>query len=105
MASYQISELLGDGISAELSKSVHTVISALPVQLDIEPVDLSLEARRKDAKGCYDKALASMKKNRRVAEVSHRDGVGKPQQSSARTLQILGHSPPVLHHSGRADQL
>jgi isocitrate dehydrogenase (NAD+) len=62
MASYQISELLGDGISAELSKSVHTVISALPVKLEIEPVDLSLEARRKDAKGCYDKALASMKK-------------------------------------------
>ena len=60
MQSYKITELLGDGISVELSKSIHTVISALPISLDIEQIDLSLEARRKDAKGSYDKALASM---------------------------------------------
>src|SRR4051812_34377978 len=57
---YKITELMGDGISAELSSSVHTVIGALPVKLEIEQVDLSLEAREKNAKACYDKALASM---------------------------------------------
>ena len=61
MAAYRITELLGDGISAELSKSVHSVIAALPVKLEIEPVDLSLERRRKD-KGAYDEALTSMER-------------------------------------------
>ena len=53
MASYQVTELLGDGISAELSKSLHTIIDAIPVKLEIEPIDMSLEARRKDAKAVY----------------------------------------------------
>lgn len=60
MSTYKITELMGDGISTELSKSVHTIIEALPVKLEIEQVDLSLEARVKDARACYDKALASM---------------------------------------------
>jgi isocitrate dehydrogenase (NAD+) len=62
MARYDITELLGDGISAELSASIHALVNVLPVELAIEPVDLSLEARRKDAKGCYDRAMASMKR-------------------------------------------
>jgi isocitrate dehydrogenase (NAD+) len=61
MATYKITELLGDGISAELSKSVHTVVAALPVKLSIEQIDLSLERRRKD-KGAYDDALNSMER-------------------------------------------
>ena len=61
MSTYKITELMGDGISTELSKSVHKIISVLPLKLEIEQVDLSLEARIKDAKGCYDRALASMK--------------------------------------------
>jgi len=60
MSSYKITELLGDGISAELSASVHAVIAALPVTLEVEPVDLSLDARRKDSKAAYDRALKSM---------------------------------------------
>lgn len=61
MAGHKITELMGDGISAELSKSVHTVIDALPVKLEIEQIDLSIERRRKDKKA-YDDALASMAK-------------------------------------------
>lgn len=60
---YKITELLGDGISAELSRSVRTVIAALPFKVDIEPVDLSLEARRKDREACYDAALAAMRRS------------------------------------------
>jgi isocitrate dehydrogenase (NAD+) len=60
MATYAITELLGDGISAELSESIHRVIEALPVRLEVEQVDLGLEARRKDPAGAYDRALASM---------------------------------------------
>ena len=61
MAEHKITELMGDGISPELSKSVHTVIDALPVKLVIEQIDLTLENRRKDKK-IYDIALASMTK-------------------------------------------
>lgn len=57
---YKITELMGDGIADELSKSVHTVIAALPVKLEIEQIDLSLDARRKDNKGCYERAFNSM---------------------------------------------
>src|SRR5512140_1175030 len=60
MATYQITELLGDGIAVELSESIHRVVEALPARLEIEQVDLGLEARRKDAAGAYDRALASM---------------------------------------------
>ncbi|MEI6231792.1 MAG: isocitrate/isopropylmalate family dehydrogenase [Planctomycetota bacterium] len=59
MAEYKITELLGDGISTELSKSVHAVVDALPVKLLIEQVDLTLENRRIDKK-IYDTALACM---------------------------------------------
>ncbi|HYG75077.1 MAG TPA: isocitrate/isopropylmalate family dehydrogenase [Planctomycetota bacterium] len=60
MNTYKITELMGDGIATELSKSVHTVVSALPVKLEMEQIDLTLPAREKDAKGCYDRALESM---------------------------------------------
>ena len=61
MKKYKITELLGDGISAELSRCVHAVIEALPVKFDIEPVDLSLDNRRRRGSAVYDEALASMR--------------------------------------------
>ena len=70
MAEHKITELMGDGISPELSKSVHTVIEALPVKLEIEQIDLTLENRRKDKK-IYDVALASMIAHRCRTEISH----------------------------------
>ena len=49
MTTHSIIELLGDGISAELSKSIHTVADTLPFELDFQAVDLSDEARRRGA--------------------------------------------------------
>lgn len=60
MNTYRITELLGDGISAELSRSVRAALAALPLKFDIDPVDLSLEARRRQGRGIYGGALASM---------------------------------------------
>jgi isocitrate/isopropylmalate dehydrogenase len=48
-----VAEFHGDGISAELSSAVHRVAAALPVQVEFEPVDLSLASRRRDAEACY----------------------------------------------------
>lgn len=63
MKVHKIVELLGDGISAEMSRSVHSVIEALPVKLEIESVDLSLENRRVRGRHVYDAALEAMKRS------------------------------------------
>ncbi|MCA8965611.1 MAG: isocitrate dehydrogenase, partial [Planctomycetes bacterium] len=55
---------LGDGISAELSESVHTVATALPLAVEFHPVDLSLENRRRDANASYDAAMAAITTHR-----------------------------------------
>ncbi|MBL8728324.1 MAG: isocitrate dehydrogenase [Planctomycetes bacterium] len=59
-----VAEWLGDGISAELSASVHQIAAALPIRVHFHPVDLSLAARRKDATACYDAALAAIRQHR-----------------------------------------
>ena len=60
MATYRITELLGDGISAELSKSVHSLAAVLPFELKFEPVDLSDENRAKRGTAVFDEAVAAM---------------------------------------------
>ena len=44
----KVAELLGDGIAAELSQSVHALAAALPVHGGFAPVDLGLAARARD---------------------------------------------------------
>ena len=63
MSTVPRAELMGDGIARELSTSLRAIIAALPVKLEIEQVDLTIEARRKDAMGCYERALESMSKS------------------------------------------
>ena len=60
--SYKVTELLGDGIGAELSGAIHTLAEALPIHLDFEPVDLSLETRRARKTAIYDEAVASIER-------------------------------------------
>ena len=54
MASYEIVELLGDGISAELSTCVHSLAEALPFDLRWVQMDLSDENRKKEGDALYD---------------------------------------------------
>lgn len=61
--SYQVTELLGDGIGAELSAAVHALADALPVELVFEPIDLTLENRRARGAAVYDEAVASILAN------------------------------------------
>lgn len=53
-----IVEFLGDGISAELSESVHTIAESLPFEIDFRQVDLSLASRRQRGSALYDEAVA-----------------------------------------------
>lgn len=55
-----VAEFHGDGISSELSASVHEVARALPIAVQFHPVDLTLESRRKDANACYAAAMAAI---------------------------------------------
>lgn len=58
---YKIIELLGDGISSELSGSVHEVADSLPFDLEFSPVDLSDENRRKRGPEIFDEAEARIR--------------------------------------------
>jgi isocitrate/isopropylmalate dehydrogenase len=60
MKQYSIVEILGDGISAELSASVHAASRALPFQVDFRTVDLSLESRAKRKQEAYEQARLAM---------------------------------------------
>jgi len=60
MTSYSVVEILGDGISPELSESVHAVAEALPFQVAFQQVDLSLENRRRSKEAAYEEAKAAM---------------------------------------------
>jgi len=62
--SHPIVELLGDGISAELSESVHRLAEALPFRLDFVPVDLSLESREARGDGVFDEAEDLMRRHK-----------------------------------------
>ena len=63
MKNHRVVELLGDGISAELSRSVHTVAQALPCRIEFVPVDLSEENRAARGTEIYDDAVAAMREH------------------------------------------
>ena len=58
-----VAEFHGDGISPELSASVHQVAAALPLTVQFHAVDMTLPSRNRDAKACYDAAMAAMQQH------------------------------------------
>lgn len=63
--SLTIVEFQGDGIAGELSEAVHRIAAALPIACEFEPVDLTLERRRRDSEGAF----------REAEEAIHRTGL------------------------------
>jgi len=57
---YSVTELLGDGIGAELSRAIHRLAEALPIRLDFLAVDFSLENRRACGKAVFDQAVETI---------------------------------------------
>ena len=57
---YQVTELLGDGIGPELSRAIHRLADALPIRLDFVQVDFRLENRRARGKAIYDEAVETI---------------------------------------------
>ncbi len=58
--SYRVTELLGDGIGAELSEAIHRLADRLPVRMEFLPVDLRVESRRARGGAVYDEAVESI---------------------------------------------
>jgi isocitrate dehydrogenase len=56
-------ELLGEGISSELSRSVHAVAAALPCRIEFPPVDLSEGNRKTRGAPIHDAAVAAMRRH------------------------------------------
>ena len=63
MKTYRVVELQGDGISAELSQSVHAVAQGLSCRIEFVPVDLSEATRRARGPAVYDEAVAAMRRH------------------------------------------
>ncbi len=61
MATMRITELLGDGIGAELREATHTVAAALPLEFEFIPIDLTLENRERRGSELYIEAEAAMR--------------------------------------------
>jgi len=61
MKTHRVVELLGDGISPELSGSVRSVVEALPCRIEWVPVDLSEANRKARGNAVYDEAVAAMR--------------------------------------------
>ena len=64
MNQHTIVELHGDGISAELSESVHTISESLGGALRFEPIDLSQENRETKGEQLYEHAVQEMSRHK-----------------------------------------
>lgn len=92
---YKVTELLGDGIGEELSRAVHTLAEALPIHLEFEPIDLSLENRRARKNAIYDEAVASVTKNQVALKYPTVTAEESPNQVLRRRLNLSVIHRPV----------
>lgn len=92
---YKVTELLGDGIGAELSQAVHTLAEALPIELVFDPVDLSLENRRAKKNAIYDEAVASIAASKVALKYPTITAEESPNQVLRRRLDLSVIHRPV----------
>jgi isocitrate dehydrogenase (NAD+) len=93
--SYRVTELLGDGIGAELSRAVHALADALPIHLQFEPVDLTLENRRARGSAVYDEAVTSILANTVALKYPTVTAEESPNQVLRRRLNLSVIHRPV----------
>lgn len=98
--SYRVTEYLGDGIGAELSAAVHDLSAALPVVLEFEPIDLTLENRRARGKAVYDEAVESIERTRVALKYPTVTAEESPNQILRRRLDLSVIHRPVYSIPG-----
>ncbi|HMB07838.1 MAG TPA: isocitrate/isopropylmalate family dehydrogenase [Isosphaeraceae bacterium] len=92
---YQVTELLGDGIGPELSHAVHTLAEALPIRLDFLPVDFTLENRRARGPKLYDEAVETITATKVVLKHPTVTAEESPNQVLRRRLDLSVIHRPV----------
>jgi isocitrate dehydrogenase (NAD+) len=97
---YKVTELLGDGIGAELSRAVHALADALPIELAFEPIDLTLENRRARKTALYDEAVASIEANGVALKYPTITAEESPNQVLRRRLNLSVIHRPVYSIPG-----
>jgi len=75
MKTHRVVELHGDGISPELSKSVHSVAEALACRIEFVPVDLSEQNRNRRGRAVYEDAATLLEE--------HKVGIKYPTATTA----------------------
>ena len=103
--SYPVVELLGDGIGAELSRSIHTLADALPVKLDFQPVDLTLANRRARGRAVYDEAVEAVQESKFALKYPTVTAEESPNAVLRRRLDLSVIHRPVYDDPRRAEQL
>jgi isocitrate dehydrogenase (NAD+) len=93
--SYKVTELLGDGIGAELREAVHALADSLPIDLAFEPVDFSLENRRAKKDDVYDQAVESINANKLALKYPTITAEESPNQILRRRLDLSVIHRPV----------
>lgn len=99
---YDVVELHGDGISAELSESVHTVADSLPFEVRFHPVDLSVENRDRLGAAIYDEAEARMRMTGVAIKYPTTTKNESPNQELRKRLQFAVIHRPVCTIPGIA---
>lgn len=92
---YKVTELLGDGIGPELSEAVHRLAEALPIDLQFEAIDLSLENRRARKMAVYDEAVSSVEANKVALKYPTITAEESPNQILRRRLDLSVIHRPV----------
>lgn len=92
---YQVTELLGDGIGPELSHAVHALAEALPIRLDFLPVDFTLENRRARGPKLYDEAVETITATKVVLKHPTVTAEESPNQVLRRRLDLSVIHRPV----------
>ncbi|WP_165230241.1 isocitrate/isopropylmalate family dehydrogenase [Aquisphaera insulae] len=92
---YQVTELLGDGIGAELSRAIHELAAALPVDLQFRPVDIRLENRRAKKAAIYDEAVEAVTETRVALKYPTTTAEESPNQVLRRRLDLSVIHRPV----------
>ena len=102
--SYQVTELLGDGIGPELSRAIHRLALALPIDLEFIPVDFSLENRRRNAENHLRRGRGKDYRHPGGAQAPDDHRRREPERHPEATARAFRHPPAGLHHSRRSDQ-
>ena len=103
---YQVTELLGDGIGEELSRAVHRLAEALPIDArSFAPVDLRLENRRANRKTIYDEAVEAVTATKVALKYPTTTAEESPNALLRRRLDLSVIHRPGLHHPRSSDQL